>query len=80
MTTISFRVSTEEARAIRARARQGRLTVSEFLRRQATAESRPSVEVGLRKCPLTGAAIFDPADDFPSLTVQSTREMLAYFP
>ena len=80
MTTISFKVSQEEARAIRARARQEHLTVSEFLRRQAAARPRPEAKVKLRRCPLTGATIFDGAEGLPPLTVETTREMLADFP
>ena len=80
MTTISFKVSPEEARAIRSRARQQQLTVSEFLRRQAAIPSQPAAKVRLRQCPLTGATIFDVPDDLPPLTVESTREMLADFP
>lgn len=80
MATISFKVSDEEARTIRARARLERLTVSEFLRRQAVATARPPTAVGRVICPLTGATIFDGAEYLPPLTVDSTREMLADFP
>ena len=80
MATISFKVSDEEARAIRARARLERLTVSEFLRRQAVAVVRPPTAIGRVRCPLTGAIIFDGAEDLPPLTVDSTRELLADFP
>jgi hypothetical protein len=80
MTTISFKVSDVEARAIRNRARQERMTVSEFLRRQAMVPSRPPARIGLRRCPQTGATIFEGAEDLPPLTVESTREILAEFP
>lgn len=80
MTTISFKVTSEEARAIRSRARQEQMTVSEFLRRQAVIPSQPASKIKLRQCPLTGATIFDAADHLPPLTVESTREMLADFP
>jgi len=80
MTTISFKVSDAEARAIRNRARQERLTVSEFLRRQAMVPSRVAARIGLRRCPETGATIFEGSKDLPSLTVESTREILADFP
>jgi len=78
VTTLSFKVSRDQARAIRAR--EERLTVSEFLRRQAVAQPRPAAVVALRLCPVTGATIFDGADDLPPLTVESTREMLADVP
>jgi hypothetical protein len=80
MATISFKVSDEDARKIRARARMERLTVSEFLRRQAVGSSQIPALVGLSPCGLTGATIFDGAEDLPPLTVDSTRKMLADFP
>lgn len=80
MATISFKVSTEEAQAIRSRARQERLTVSEFLRRQAVASPQPATKIQLRKCSVTGATIFAAAEDLPALTVESTRAILADFP
>jgi|GEM_PF-734518 len=80
VTTISFKVSLDEARDIRSRARRERLTVSEYLRRQAVAPARPSPAIRQTICPLTGATIFSATDDLPPLTVESTREMLADFP
>ncbi len=80
MPTISFKVSEEEAQRIRARAHSESLSVSEFLRRQAVALSRPPSVIKQVKCPLTGATIFDRAEDLAPLTVDSTREMLADFP
>ena len=78
--TISFKVSTDEAREIRSRARRERITVSEYLRRRAVAPARPSPTIRQTICPLTGATIFSATDDLPPLTVESTREMLADFP
>ncbi len=78
--TISFKVSDEEAHTIRARARMERLTVSEFIRRQAFAIIRPPTSIDRMRCPLTGAIIFGGAEDLPPLTVDSTREMLVDFP
>ena len=80
MQTISFKVSPEEARAIRTRAHQEHLTVSEFLRRQAVAPSCLPAQVKLRQCQLTGATIFDGAGALPPLTMESTREILIDFP
>ena len=80
MTTLSFKVSMDEAREIRARARRERLTVSEFLRQQAAAPMRRVAPLSRTCCPLTGATIFDRAEDLPRLTVESTRDMLADFP
>lgn len=80
MTTISFKVSPEEAREIRARARRERLTVSEYLRRQAIAPVQAPAKIPRTRCPLTGAMIFGKVDDLPPLTVESTRDLLADFP
>lgn len=81
MQTISFKVESEVAREIRARARQRKLSVSEYLRRQALAacESQPN-KVQLIKCPLTGAMIFEGLQEGQPLTVESTKAMLAEFP
>ena len=80
MKTISFKVSLEEARDIKARARQQRLTLSQFLRQQATAPVLPVPTLELRKCPVTGAMIFASADSLPTLNVETTRQILADFP
>lgn len=80
MTTISFKVSSEEAREIRSRAQRERLTVSEYLRRRAVAPVSPQAPIRRIRCPLTGATIFGGADDLAPLTVESTRDMLADFP
>lgn len=80
MTTITFKVSDDDARRIRSQARRERLTVSEFLRRQAMTPVRSVGKIVLRQCPKTGATIFSWAEDLPVLTVESTREMLSDFP
>jgi hypothetical protein len=80
MVTISFKVSEDEARAIRAKARQARLSVSEFLRRQAAAPCRQAPNVTLGRCEMTGAMIFDAGAGLAPLTVEATRELLADFP
>lgn len=80
MITISFRASTEEARNIRDRAKQERLTVSEFLRRQAMAPPKPSLKIAISTCRHTGAKIFVGTKELPPLTVESTRELLTDFP
>jgi hypothetical protein len=80
MATISFKVSPEEARAIRKRARQEEMTVSAFLRRQAILPPPPAPAVELKTCPKTGATIFDSLVHSPALDVEKTREILADFP
>ncbi len=80
MATISFKVSEDEARFIRARARKEGVSVSEYLRRRArlsTPDSRPLQRV---RCPHTGAMIFAAPDEQPPLTTESVRELLSEFP
>jgi hypothetical protein len=78
--TLTFKVTDEEARRIRAAAKKQRLTVSEFLRRKAAGSDVPPAEPQRVKCPLTGAMIFAPLADAPPLTLESVKEMLADFP
>lgn len=80
MTTISFKVSPKEALDIRARAKRERITVSEFLRRQAAAPSPSPQKSRLSRCPYTGAMVFDPIESSRPLTVESTREYLSDYP
>ena len=80
MKTLTFKVTDDEARAIRALAKREGLSVSEFLRRQAKAVNTPAPEVTTTRCPLTGVTIFAPAPHLPPLTTESVQEMLASFP
>jgi hypothetical protein len=79
MTTISFKVSEDEARLIRKRARQQHMSVSEYLRRRA-AGTEGLVPVGKIRCDITGAEIFAPLPGSPSLSTETVRLMLADFP
>lgn len=80
MPTLTFKVSDVEARQIRALARQQKLSVSEFLRRQAQPQRARSQEIRRVVCPHTGATIFGPAPSLPALNTESVRAMLADFP
>ena len=80
MVTISFRVSDEEARLIRSRARNEGITVSEYLRRRARLQMPSARPPRLVRCRHTGAMIFAPPDDQPPLTTAEVRELLADFP
>ncbi len=80
MTTLSFKVSDDEARAIRQRARQERLTISEFIRRRAAGPAIAPAKLRLETCGTTGVMIFVPDAALAPLTVESTREMLSDFP
>ena len=78
--TISFKVTDEEARAIRQAAKRRRLTVSEFLRRRAAGTESPGGAVEKVRCEFTGAEIFAPLTGTSLLTSEQVREMLADFP
>ena len=81
MATITFKVTEEEARLIRSRAKKERLTVSEYLRRRASI-TKTAVRRKTRKirCPHTGAMIFAAPDNQPPLTTEAVRELLSDFP
>ena len=80
MTTLAFKVTDELARLIRSRARSERVSVSEYLRRRASA-SLPAAWKPLRvRCAHTGAMIFAAAENHTPLTTESVRELLADFP
>lgn len=80
MTTLSFKVTEEEARAIQRGAGRERVSVSEYIRRRAAGPAPAVEKPALTRCAHTGALIFAPAGELPPLTVASTREMLADFP
>ncbi len=80
MPTLTFKVTDLEARQIRALARQQKLSVSEFLRRQAQPERGRSREIPLVICEHTGATIFGSSPGLPALNTESVRAMLADFP
>lgn len=80
MATITFKVTAEEARVIRAKARSERISVSEYLRRKASG-SMPGTRKPRRiRCPHTGAMIFAAPGDEAPLTTESVRDLLAEFP
>lgn len=79
MKTISFKVTDEEARTIRRRARSLHISVSEYLRRRASGIEESGV-VGKVRCAVTGAEIFAPLENVPPLTSEQVREMLSDFP
>lgn len=77
---MSFKVSDEEARLIRARARNEGVSFSEHLRRRARLALPPPSSPGLVRCPRTGAIIFAALEDQPPLTTETVRGLLADFP
>ena len=80
MATLTFKVTDQEARLIRSRARKERVTVSEYLRRRASLSLVAATKPLKVRCPHTGAMIFAPPDNQPPLTVDAVRELLADFP
>jgi hypothetical protein len=80
MPTLTFKVTEEEARYIRAMARREKITVSEYLRRQAQPTARSAAPMDRVRCAYTGAMIFASGPDLPPLTTESVRHMLAEFP
>jgi hypothetical protein len=82
MVTLTFKATQDEARRIRRQARREKLTLSEYLRRRATASSHPVASSGPRliPCPHTGAQVYAGLDDQPPLTTERVRELLGDFP
>lgn len=80
MATLTFKVTDEEARQIRAKARKERVTVSEYLRRRASMSLVPAGKPAKVRCPHTGAMIFAASENEPPLTTEAVRELLADFP
>ena len=79
MATLTFKVTDQEARLIRSRARKERVTVSEYLRRRASLSLAPARTPAKVRCPHTGAMIFAPENQ-PPLTTDAVRELLSDFP
>lgn len=80
MPTLTFKVSEDEARRIRALARQRQMTVSAYLRQQAQLGAGAVVAVERVRCRHTGAIVFAPQRGLAALTTDSVREMLGDFP
>lgn len=81
MPTISFKVSAEEARAIRRQARSHRCTVSDFLRKAALpAVPAKKVRLRMKKHPVSGLLYNAAEEGGPVVTDEQVREALADFP
>ena len=80
MTTLTFKVTDEEARLIRSRARKERVTVSEYLRRRASISLSSSPKPGKVRCSHTGAMIFASPENQAPLTTDAVHELLSDFP
>ncbi len=80
MTTLTFKVTEEEARRIRSRARRAGLSVSEYLRRRARTPTAVSAAPRRVRCPHTGAMIFASPENQARLTTELVRDLLSDFP
>jgi hypothetical protein len=80
MKTITFKVTEDEARFMRSRAKSEKISLSEYLRRRARLQEAVSQKPQLIKCRKTGAMIFAPLEGKAPLTTQSVRELLSDFP
>ena len=80
MKTISFKVTEDEARLIRYRAKKEHTSLSEYLRRRASAPAPASKKPQQVRCPHTGAMVFAALENYPPLTTDAVRELLSDFP
>ena len=80
MPTLTFKVTMDEARRIRAEARGKKMTLSEFVRGRALSDGKSSGLVRQVRCAHTGAKIFSSTPGARPLTTDAVREMLADFP
>jgi len=78
MPVISFKVSAADARAIRARAKAKKLSVSEYLRRHALPAKTPKRRVSVARHRVSGLP-YDPAPG-PEVSEDEIRAALADFP
>ena len=77
MQTLTFKVSDAEAGLIRAKAKQERVNLSEYLRRRATGMDMAPALPAQERCEFTGAMIFSPQPGRQELTTAAVRAMLA---
>ncbi len=82
MPTLTFKVTDREAARIRELARREALTVSEFLRRRAVANTTGAPVSGYRiiKDPLTGLPMMEAPTGTASVSSEQIRALLADFP
>lgn len=81
MPTLSFKVSTTEARAIRRSARLKKKTLSEYLRAAALPSARPKAkDYRTQIDPQTGFPVTIPPPGVALVTSAQVREQLADFP
>jgi hypothetical protein len=78
MPVLSFKVSAADARAIRARARASKKTLSAYLREQALRKRKPRKALVLKTHPASGLT-YD-ATRGPAVTDEEIRAVLADFP
>ena len=81
MPTITFKVTPREAARIQELARREGVTVSEYLRRRATAPAQPPI-AGYRIVadPVTGLPVMEAPADVAPVSSAQVRALLADFP
>lgn len=72
MATLTFKVTSEQARAVRRAARLRKMTLSDYLRRVALPEQAPMKSQPVEKL-RAGRVVIEPAPDAPKIT----SEMIA---
>jgi len=80
MPTLTFKVTIDEARRIRAEAKARRMSLSEYIRGRALNGGKKPKGVRRLRCEHTGAMIFASPPGTPPLTTETVREILADFP
>jgi hypothetical protein len=79
MPTLTFKVTSAEARAIRARARAKNGSVSTYLRQCALPQPTRKPRLKLQRHPLSGS-LYNAADTGPAVTEEQIKAALAEFP
>jgi len=80
MPTLTFKVSPEEARAIRKRARAARSTLSAFLRAKALGTKPRRHKIVVRKHPVSGLPYDAGGKDLPPVSLEEIKAALPDFP
>jgi hypothetical protein len=80
MPTFAFEVTADEARRIRARARNLNVTLSEYIRQRSLPTARKVARVQRVRCEHTGAMIFSASPEMAPLTTEAVVAMVEDFP
>lgn len=80
MPTLTFKVSLDEARRIRALAKQKKTTLSDYVRTSVLREPKSRGKTRIITDPISGFPVLKAPDGTPPLTSEQVRAMLADFP